>query len=90
MFTQKVISANSPVNAWAWTAIVGYTQGTITNKRCHDNQNDLLYCFSAHSCAFELAQGIPTDKFVTFFMSRVNMLLYYKVTPVVSHEPKRE
>ena len=37
----------------------------------------------AHGCAFELCQNIPTEKYIAFFMSRINMLLYYKVTPVV-------
>lgn len=50
------------------------------------------YCWlhtGAHSCAFELCQSIETTKYIAFFMSRINMLLYYKVIPVVVFDGAR-
>lgn len=71
---------------------------SVTNKQAHirdfAGQTVAVDAYvwlhtGAHSCALELAQGIPTDKFVAFFMSRINLLLYHSVTPLVVFDGAR-
>ena len=34
-----------------------------------------------YTCAWELSQGLPTDKYVKYCMGRVNLLRKHKITP---------
>ena len=45
-----------------------------------------VYCWlhkGAYGCAFELAQGNDSNVYINYVMRRVNMMLYYKVKPIL-------
>lgn len=44
------------------------------------------YCWlhrATYGCSMELCQGTPTNRYITFFMGLVRMLLYHKVEPLI-------
>ena len=42
-----------------------------------------LFDTRCHSCSLELANGVPTDKYIYFCMTRVELLRRHGVIPVV-------
>ncbi|CAO3635154.1 unnamed protein product [Cunninghamella blakesleeana] len=53
-----------------------------SGKRIAIDANVWLH-IGAFTCAKELAMGEPTIRYVTYFMKQIDMLLYFKVEPVV-------
>ncbi|CAG8549214.1 623_t:CDS:10 [Ambispora leptoticha] len=65
----KPIKTNISVDKYAW-----FTVGVDGHCWLHKG---------AHACAVELALNEPTTKYIEFFMHRVRMLKFYKVTPFI-------
>lgn len=37
----------------------------------------------SYQCAMDLCLGKPTDAYITYVMTRINMLIRYNVTPII-------